>query len=97
MIHISKKIPLESQVLLYPMKSCTIAAGFKNADYAKDPAHRFTHFGMDCDSLGASVFEVIASGNGTVLGVERNQNALGCVVVVKYPKVYIPKTGAVKD
>ena len=97
MIDISKKIPLESQVLIYPMKSCTIAAGFKNTEYAKDPAHRFTHFGMDCDSFGATNFEVIASGKGTVLGIERNQNALGCVVVVKYPKVYIPKTGSVKD
>lgn len=80
------------------MKQCTIAAGFGNAAYQKDPAHSFAHFGMDCDSLGVINFDVIASAKGTVLGVEFNShNSLGGIVVVKYPNVFIPKTGQVKD
>lgn len=86
-------VPKDSQILIYPMMECTVAAGFKNKKYAMDPQHKFTHYGVDFDERGASGFDVMASGNGVVLGVERNTNQVGGVVVIQYDKVFNPSTG----
>ena len=89
-------VPKGAQILIYPMMECTVAAGFKNKKYAMDPQHAFPHYGVDFDERGASGFNVIASGIGTVLGVEQNTNSLGGVVVIQYDDVFIPSTEKVK-
>ena len=89
-------VPKGAQILIYPMMECTVAAGFKNKKYAMDPQHAFPHYGVDFDERGASGFNVIASGKGTVLGVEQNTNSLGGVVVIQYNDVFIPSTEKVK-
>ena len=89
------KAPLNSQLLIYPMIDCTISAGFKNKKYRN--AYGYVHYGVDFDSKRAVNFNVIASGDGTVTGVEKNQNSIGGVVVIKYPKVYNPTTKKKKD
>lgn len=77
------------------MWDCTLAAGYKNAAYKK--AYGYNHFGVDFDSKAAVDFDALASGNGTVLGTEKNANSIGGVVVIKYPKVFNPTTNKVKD
>ena len=89
------RTPENAQLLFFPMKDCTVAAGYKNAAYKK--AHGYVHYGVDFDSKRAVDFDVIASGSGTVLGVEKNHNSIGGVVVIKYPKVYNPTTGKTHD
>lgn len=80
------------------MKECSVSAGFKDENYKKDGKHLFTHYGIDFDSIGATNFNVLASGDGTVIGVEMNSyNSLGGIVVVKYPNVYIHSLNQVKD
>ena len=90
------KIPKGSQLLIYPMKRATISGGYKNAKYTS--AYGYVHFGTDFDSQDGSAFDVIASGDGVVLGTEFNSgNSIGGVVVIKYSKVYIPSTKTVRD
>lgn len=82
------KAPKGAQLLYYPMMDCTIAAGFKNAKYRK--AYGYTHYGVDFDSRRAVDFDSLASGNGTVLGVEMNKNSIGGVTVIRYDNVFCP-------
>ena len=94
----ASQLPSGAQLALFPMWECTVAAGFKNPAYRFDPAHPFPHYGADFDSLGAEGFDVLASGDGTVLGVEFcSGNSLGGVVVIEYPRVYLPASGRVRD
>lgn len=79
------------------MRVCTIAAGFKDPKYPTNQNHRFTHYGVDFDSYYKEDFDVIASAEGTVIGVERNYNSIGGVVVIQYDNVFIPKTKSVKS
>lgn len=89
--------PEGSQLLIFPMKECAIAAGFKDPKYPTDPNHAFPHYGVDFDSTKTADFDVLASGKGTVLGVEFNRNnSLGGIVVIQYSDVYIPSTKQVK-
>lgn len=89
------KAPADAQLLIFPMLDCTVAGGYKNERYEKDK--KMVHYGVDFDSKRAVDFDVIASGSGTVLGVERNKNSIGGVVVIKYPKVFNPTTGKTQD
>lgn len=88
------KAPANAQLLIFPMIDCTVSGGYKNARYRRD--NGFIHYGVDFDSKRAVDFDVIASGRGTVLGIEKNKNSIGGVVVIKYPKVYNPTTGKTK-
>lgn len=85
---IGVKAPKGAQLLYYPMEDCTISAGFKNARYKK--AYGYPHYGVDFDSKRRVDFETLSSGNGTVIGVEKNKNSLGCVIVIQYDNVYYP-------
>ena len=90
------KAPTNKQILIYPMLDCTISAGFKNKAYKN--YYGYVHYGVDFDSKRAVDFGVIASGKGTVLGVEMNvKNSIGGVVVIKYDNVYIPSNKLVKS
>lgn len=89
------RAPEKGQLLVFPMWDCTVSGGYKNADYKKK--HGYIHYGVDFDSKRSVDFDVIASGNGTILGIEKNKNSLGGIVVIKYDKVYFPKTGKIKD
>lgn len=85
------KCPSNSQLLFYPMMNGTISAGFKNKKY--QTAYKYIHYGIDCDSRYGEDFNVIASGSGTVIGIEQNKfNSLGCIVVIQYNNVYNPTT-----
>lgn len=86
--------PAGSQLLFFPMEDGTIAAGFKNAKYKSK--HGYIHYGVDFDSKRSVNFDAIASGDGTVLGIEKNQNSIGGVVVIKYDNVYNPTTKKVQ-
>jgi murein DD-endopeptidase MepM/ murein hydrolase activator NlpD len=77
------------------MEDCTIAAGFKNEKYRK--AYGYTHYGVDFDSKRAVDFEVLASGKGTVVGVEMNKNSIGGVIVIRYDNVYCPKDKKIRS
>ncbi|MGM9532336.1 hypothetical protein, partial [Intestinibacter sp.] len=61
--------PTGSQLLFFPMKECTVAAGFKNAKYKN--YYGYIHYGVDFDSKMAVNFDALASGDGIVLGVEK--------------------------
>lgn len=88
------RAPNGSQLLFFPMWDCTVSAGYKNKAYKK--ANGYTHYGVDFDSKRAVDFDVLASGSGVVLGVERNLNSIGGVVVIKYDNVYNPTTKKTK-
>lgn len=92
---IAVKAPKGAQLLYFPMYDCQVSGGYKNKDY-KD-RHGYVHYGVDFDDRWGKDFDVIASGEGTVLGIEKNKNSIGGVVVIRYNKVYIPKTGKIKD
>lgn len=87
--------PAGSQLLFFPMKECTVAAGFKNAKYRSK--YGYVHYGIDFDSRASVNFDALASGNGTVLGVEKNNNSIGGVVIIKYDSVYNPTTKKVQS
>ena len=90
------KKPKQSQLLIFPMNAATISAGYKNKVYSQQPAHRFTHYGVDYCTLGNDDFDVVGQGNGEVIGVEFNaHNSLGGIVVVKYDDVFIPTLNCV--
>lgn len=89
------KIPDGAQFLIYPMEKCTVAAGFKNTKYLQ--AYKYQHYGIDCDALSPATYNVLASGEGTVLATEYNPNNLGNIVVIRYNNVYLPTIKTVKD
>ena len=89
------KAPVNAQLLYFPMADCTISAGFKNAKYRRD--YGYTHYGIDFDSKKAVDFNALASGNGVVLGVEMNKNAIGGVTVIRYDNVYCPKDKKIRS
>ena len=82
--------PSGSQLLFYPMEECTISAGYKNAKYRKD--YGYVHYGVDFDDRWGKDFNVLASGEGKVLGTEKNNNSIGGVVVIQYDNVFNPTT-----
>ena len=82
--------PSGSQLLFFPMEECTVAAGYKNAKYRRD--YGYIHYGVDFDDRWGKDFNMLASGTGTVLGVEKNSNSIGGVVVIQYDNVYNPTT-----
>lgn len=82
--------PNGSQILIYPMEECTIAAGYRNMKYKRD--YGYVHYGVDFDDRWGKDFNVLASGKGTVLGTEKNNNSIGGVVVIQYNNVYNPTT-----
>ena len=85
-------IPKNSQLLILPIDTTYIGAGFKNAKYPTSPNHSFPHYGVDFSFYRHGTFNIRASGNGRVLGVEMNSNSIGGVVVVRYDNVYNPTT-----
>ena len=88
--------PAGAQLMMMPMMSGTIAAGFKNKKYQE--AYKFPHYGVDFDSRYGEDFKVVASGSGTVIGVEKNlNNSLGCICVIQYDNVYNPTTKKVES
>lgn len=90
------KIPSGSQLLIYPMKKATISAGCRNVAYRN--YYGYEHYGTDFDTKDGSAFDVIASGEGEVLGTEFNSgNSIGGVVVIRYNDVYSPSTKTVRD
>ena len=82
--------PIGSQLLFFPMEECTVAAGFKNVKYRKD--YGYVHYGVDFDDRWGKSYNALASGDGIVLGVEKNSNSIGGVVVIRYDNVYNPTT-----
>lgn len=77
-----------SQYLFYPMMDAYVSAGYLSDAYRK--GYGYPHYGMDFDERGGKGFDVIAGGEGTVLGVEKNQNSIGGVVVIRYDGVIDP-------
>ena len=88
-------LPQNSQLLFYPMKQCTISAGFKAKKY-KDH-YGYNHYGVDFDSLGDTDFDVLAGATGEVLGVEMNNGSAGGIVVIKYVNIYVPSKKKTMD
>lgn len=84
------KTPENAQLLIFPMIECTVAGGFKNSLYKKD--YGYVHYGVDFDDRWGKDFDVIASGDGKVLGIEKNSNSIGGVVVIQYDNVQLPGT-----
>lgn len=87
--------PEKGQLLIFPMTECTVSAGFKNTKYKKD--YGYVHYGVDFDDRWGKDFDVIASGEGTVLATEKNSNSIGGVVVIKYTNVYDPSKSMYRD
>ena len=88
-------LPQDSQLLFYPMKQCTISAGFKAKEYLK--YYGYNHYGVDFDSLGDTDFDVLAGATGEVLGVEMNNGSAGGIVVVKYINIFVPSKKKTMD
>lgn len=82
--------PSGSQLLFFPMEECTVAAGYKNAKYKRD--YGYVHYALDFDDRWGKDFNVLASGEGKVLGTEKNNNSIGGVVVIQYDNVFNPTT-----
>lgn len=89
--------PAGSQLLFFPMKECTVAAGFKNAKYPG--GHKgVIHYGVDFDDRWGKSYDALASGEGIVLGTEKNSNnSIGGVVVIRYDNVYNPTIGKIQS
>lgn len=89
------KIPKNSQLLIYPVFDSAVTAGYKDESYRAH--YGYKHYGTDFVSLEHTYFNCISSGNGIVLGVEKNTNSAGGIIIVKYYNVYIPSTNTVQD
>lgn len=94
-INMNVKCPANAQLAYFPMKECTVAAGFKNLKYKR--ANKYPHYGVDFDSLGRESYYNLASGYGEVIGTEMNSNSIGGVIVIKYKDVYVPKKKKIMD
>lgn len=92
---IAVKAPKGAQLLYFPMMDCTISAGFKNAKYKR--RYGYQHYGIDFDSKRSVDFEALASGYGTVIGVEMNKNSIGGVTVIRYDNVYCPSDKKIRS
>lgn len=83
--------PEGAQLLLFPLKNGWITAGYRNAAYVE--RNGYPHYGFDISAGGLN--DVLASGDGVVLGTEFCDNSLGNIAVIRYDNVYIPETGEV--
>lgn len=91
----AKDIPTGAQLLILPINTARVTAGYKNAAYLKGQG--YAHYGIDYnDPVSGKKVPVWASGAGTVLAAGLD-NVLGNTLVVRYPGVYIPATGKVQD
>ncbi|HPE08162.1 MAG TPA: peptidoglycan DD-metalloendopeptidase family protein [Saprospiraceae bacterium] len=88
-------VPAGAQLLYFPMKATTVAAGYMNTAYAK--AKGYVHYGTDFDSRAAVNYDVLSLGNGVVLGTEKCSNSLCNIAIIRYDKVFIPSTKKVQD
>lgn len=83
--------PEGTQTLSFPINNGLITAGFKNERYVEK--HGFSHYGIDITSSGNGTANILASGNGIVLGTEFCDNSVGNIAVIQYDNVFIPETG----
>lgn len=89
------KVPKNSQPVYFPMKECTVAAGFKNARYRK--AYGYTHYGVDFDDRWGKSYDVLSPINGIIWGAEMNKNSIGGVLVIYGKDIYEPANGLIRD
>lgn len=86
-------IPAGAQLLLYPIDKGVVTAGYQHPTYLQK--NGYAHYGTDYTSHDADYANILASGDGEVLGVEACTNSLGTILVVRYNDVYNPTSGEV--
>lgn len=84
-------VPEGAQILFYPLDDGLITAGYLNKRYLEK--NSFNHFGTDITTVGNGIAAVAASGTGTVLATESDDNNLGSIAVIRYDNVYSPALG----
>lgn len=84
-------VPEGAQILFYPLDDGLITAGYLNKRYLEK--NSFNHFGTDITTAGNGIAAVTASGTGTVLATESDDNNLGSIAVIRYDNVYSPALG----
>ena len=82
-----------SQILLLPADNCQLEAGYKNTNYLKH--YGYNHFGHDYGHPLRKKFDVLASGDGTVMACGKDRAAMGYVAAIVYKDVLLP--GAQKN
>ena len=85
--------PDGAQLLIFPIDSGFISTGYRNPVYFEIMG--FPHFGLDVTPVGGARADVLASGEGVVLGTEFRTGSLGYIAVIRYDDVFIPETGEV--
>lgn len=83
--------PAGAQILTFPVNEGLVTAGYRNPRY--NEKNGYPHYGSDITSARGDHAEVLASGDGVVLGTEFCGNSLGNIAVVQYDNVYVPQTG----
>lgn len=82
--------PEGAQLFLFPIANGAITAGYRNAKYLEKQG--YPHFGIDITS-DSRYADILASGNGVVLGTEFCDNSLGNIAVIQYDNVFLPESG----
>jgi len=77
--------------LIFPIDNGVITAGYRNSTYFEK--NHFEHYGTDITAANGSYAEILASGDGVVLGTEFCDNSLGNIAVIRYDNVFVPETG----
>lgn len=87
--------PEGAQLLIFPINKGVITAGYRNPIYLEK--NRFEHYGTDIVGANGGYAEVLALGDGVVLGAEFCDNSLGNIAVIRYDNVFIPETGETRS
>jgi len=83
--------PDGTQLLIFPIDNGVITAGYRNPTYFEK--NHFEHYGTDITAANGGYAEILASGDGVVLGIEYCDNSLGNIAVIRYDNVFIPEAG----
>jgi hypothetical protein len=85
--------PPGAQLLIFPMRNGWITGGYRNQQYVIN--NGYPHYGLDIAPYSGGCGEVIASGEGIVLGTEYCPNSVGNIAVIRYDGVFLPESGEV--
>lgn len=83
--------PDGTQLLCFPIDNGAATAGYRNETYRRK--NGYAHYGIDFTAANGGRADILASGDGAVLGAERRDNSLGSIAVIHYDNVYMPYTG----
>lgn len=84
---------MDYQCLSLPANNCQLEAGRKDRDYFYQ--YGYDHYGHDYGHPAREKFNVLSSGEGTVMLAAKERGDLCYVLIIKYPNVYMPQSKTV--